>query len=383
MTEPIVIVGGGLAAGTAVATLREQGHEGDIVLFADEPHVPYERPPLSKAFLRGEVDEASTYVNAESWYDAHAVDARPGTTVTGLDLDAGTVQTAAGQTAFSKLLLATGSRARRIPLEPTEHVAVRYLRTLDDATALHAELGPGRRLLVVGGGWIGMEVAASARQLGTEVTLVEPTEQPLLRALGPELGELLAYEHRRQGVDLRVETGLDALVDRTARLSDGTELEVDTVVVGIGAVPNLELATAAGLEVSDGVHVDAGLRTSHPDVFAAGDIAALAHPLLGERVRVEHWQNALSQGRAVARSMLGEPVVYDELPSFFSDQYDWGLEYVGHVGSRTPDSFRIERGDSPSRLTAWWYAGDRLVAAAHVNDWDRSAELAERVRSGR
>lgn len=382
MSAPIVVVGGGLAAATAVTTLRESGYDADIVMFADEPAVPYERPPLSKAFLRGEVEAATTYVHPESWYAECGVDLRTATPVTAIDPGARRVRSAAGETEFSTLLLATGARAKTIPLTSTEEVPVRYLRTLDDAARLRSDLTPGARLLVVGGGWIGMEVAASARQLGAEVVLVEPADQPLLRALGPELGRRLAEKHRAQGVDVRTGTSVTGIDGRTVRLSDGSPLEVDVVVVGIGAVPNDALAAAAGLEVGDGVHVDAGLRSTHPDVFAAGDVAAVAHPVLLERVRVEHWQNAVTQGRVAARSMLGQPVVHDELPSFFSDQYDWGLEYVGHPGGRAVTSFRLEPGSVPDSLTAWWFVGERLVAAAHVNDWDRSAELAERVRRG-
>jgi len=359
MTAPIVIVGGGLAAGTAVTELREQGYDGDLVVLAGEAHVPYERPPLSKGYLTGEKAAESAYVHPSDWYADHGVDLRTGVRATGLDPEAHSV-TAGGETlTWSRLLLATGSRPRRLALDPTDEVAVCYLRTLDDATAMRARLGAGRRLLVVGGGWIGMEVAASARQLGTQVTLVEPAEQPLL-ALGPEV---------------------DQWAGSTATLGDGTAIEVDTVVVGVGVVPDDELAKEAGLAVDDGVLVDAGLRASHPDVFAAGDIANAAHPLLAERVRVEHWQNAISQGRSAAHALVGEQVSFDELPYFFTDQFDLGMEYFGHVGRAGFDDLRIE-GEDPESFACFWSRDGRLVAAMHVNQWDRSDELRDRVRSG-
>ncbi len=380
MNAPIVIVGGGLAAGRAVTELREAGHEDEVVLFAGEPEVPYERPPLSKGYLQGQESRESTYVQSREWYDEHNVDLRLGEPVEALDLNEKTVRSSRGATPFHRLLLATGARPRTLDLHSTDEIDVRYLRTLPDSTGLHERLGAGRHLLVLGAGWIGMEAAASARTLGTTVTVVEPAELPLLAALGPEVAGRFAEVHRAHGVDLRTGTSLDRLEGATAVLSDGTHVQPDTVLVGIGVVPNVSLAEDAGLYVDNGILVDAGLRSSHPSVFAAGDVANAEHPVLGERVRVEHWQNAISQGVAAAHALLGEPVAYADLPYFFTDQYDLGMEYFGHA--RGADDVQLEPGDTDDAFSCWWRRDGRLVAAMHVNEWDRSDELRERVASG-
>ncbi len=377
---PIVVVGGGLAAGRAVVELRESGYDDEIVLFAEEPEVPYERPPLSKGYLQGEKSRESTYVQATEWYAEHNVDLRLGEPVTSLNLEDLTVRSDRGTTSFGRLLLATGARPRTLELPPTDEIDVRYLRTLADSTALRERLGEEHHLLILGGGWIGMEVAATARTLGTRVTVVEPAELPLLAALGPAVATRFADVHRAHGVDLRTRTGLDRLEGTGALLTDGIRIEPDTVLVGIGAVPNVELASAAGLSVDNGVLVDAGLRTSHPAVFAAGDVANAEHPVLGTRIRVEHWQNAISQGEAAAHALLGEPVSYEELPYFFSDQYDLGMEFFGHAEG--VEDVELEPGESDDAFSCWWRRDGRLVAAMHVNEWDRSDELRERVARG-
>jgi 3-phenylpropionate/trans-cinnamate dioxygenase ferredoxin reductase subunit len=379
VNAPIVIVGGGLAAGTAVTELREGGYDGDLVVLTDEQHVPYERPPLSKELLQGKKTVEETWVHPAGWYAEHHVDLRQGVRVDAIDPTAHTV-TAAGETLpYTKLLIATGARPRRLPLEPTGQIEVHEFRTLDDAGALQARLGDGRRLLVVGAGWIGMEVAASARTRGTTVTVVEPADQPLMAALGADVGARFAAAHRAQGVDLRTGTGFDRLEGDEAVLDDGERIAVETVVVGIGVVPNDDLARAAGLAVDNGILVDAGLRTSAPDVFAAGDVANAEHPVLGERIRVEHWQNAIGQGKAAARALFGEPVEYADLPYFFTDQYHLGMEYWGHVGQGGFDRLDVEDGSEDDAFAAFWWRGDRLVAAMHVNQWDRSDELKGRV----
>jgi 3-phenylpropionate/trans-cinnamate dioxygenase ferredoxin reductase subunit len=377
---PIVIVGGGLAAARAVMELRESGHEGEVVLYAGEPDVPYERPPLSKGYLQGEDSRESTYVQPLEWYAEHDVDLRLGEPVESLDLEGQTVRSSSGVTPFHRLLVATGARPRTLDLASTEAIDVRYLRTLADSTALRERLGPGHHLLILGGGWIGMEAAASARTLGTTVTVVEPAELPLLAALGADVAKRFAQVHREHGVDLRLSTGLDRLEGASALLSDGTRVEPDTVLVGIGAIPNDDLARAAGLSVDNGILVDEGLRSSHPAVFAAGDVANAHHRVLGSRIRVEHWQNAISQGRAAAHALLGEPVSYADLPYFFSDQYDLGMEFFGHVQGSA--DVQVEPGESDDAFSCWWRRDGRLVAAMHVNQWDRSDELRQRVASG-
>jgi len=379
MGAPVVIIGGGLAAGTAVTELREQGYDGELVVMAEEAHPPYERPPLSKGLLQGRKTPESAQVHPAGWYAEQGVDLRTSTRAAWLDVERHTVTTQAGDVVpYSSLLIATGARARRLPFEPRKGLAVRYLRTLDDALALRDAIGEGRRLLVVGGGWLGLEVAASARQLGTTVTLVEPAPQPLLGVLGPEIGARFAEVHRAHGVDLRTGTQVDHLNGGTVFLTDGTELDVETVFVAVGAIPNDDLARAAGIAVDRGILVDAGLRTSAPDVFAAGDVAHAEHPVLGERIRVEHWQNAIGQGRAAAHALLGEAVRFGDLPYFFTDQYDLGMEYFGHVGAAGFDRLDVEDGAEGS-FAAFWHRGDQLLAAMHVNQWDRSDELKARV----
>jgi 3-phenylpropionate/trans-cinnamate dioxygenase ferredoxin reductase subunit len=302
--------------------------------------------------------------------------------VDAIDPTAQTVSTDGRETRFSSLLLATGARVRTLPIEATDQVQVRYLRNIDDSTGLRERLGPDRHLLVLGAGWIGMEAAASARELGTTVTVVDPAEQPLLAVLGPEVGARFAAVHRDHGVDLRTRTALDHLQGGDAVLTDGSTIPVDTVLVGVGVLPNDDLASEAGLRVDNGVLVDSRLRTDHPRIFAAGDVANALHPVLGERVRVEHWQNAIGQGKTAAHALLGEPVTYADLPYFFTDQYDLGMEYFGYIGSGGFDDLTVEPGKTDDAFAAYWSREGRLVAAMHVNQWDRSDELRDRVREG-
>jgi NADPH-dependent 2,4-dienoyl-CoA reductase/sulfur reductase-like enzyme len=377
MSRTFVVVGGGLAGATAVTTLRELGYDGRLVVFGAEPHLPYERPPLSKGYLLGQDPLDSAFVHPQGWYDEHDVDLRLGEEVRALDVADRTVTAAGPAQPYDRLLIATGAAPRHLALADESGVEVAYLRTIEDSERLKASFADGRRVVVVGGGWIGLEVASAARQAGCAVTVLESLELPLLRVLGPEVAPVFADLHREHGVDLR--TGVKvASMEATSsggvvRLGDGSGIEADLVVVGVGVIPLTGLAERAGLAVDDGILVDAGLAASAPGVFAAGDVANAEHPLLGRRVRVEHWDTAIEQGKVAARRMLGQDVVHDRLPYFFTDQYDLGMEYVGSVG---PDGYDdvVVRGDTSSAggrtFTAFWLKGGQVQAGMHANDWD-------------
>ena len=367
-----VVIGGGLAAANAVDELRHQGYGGDIVLIGAEPHLPYERPPLSKGVLLGNEAPDSVFVHDRQWYDERQVDLRLGATATAIDRDRRTVSVGGDQLTYDRLILATGSSPRRLTALDRSDLPVQYLRTLDDAVALEAKLSG--RVLIVGAGWIGLEVAAAARRAGAEVTVVENAAWPLLAVLGEELAPLIARLHRDHGVDLRLGTAITGIEGPEVLLSDGTRLRNDLVVAGIGAGPNDALAAAAGLATGNGVLVDARLQTDDPAVFAAGDVANQDHPSLG-RIRVEHWDNAIEQGRHAARSALGHPDPYTRQPYFFSDQYDLGLEYLGHVGPAGYDELIVRGSRDDLVLVALWVRDGTVVAGLHLNDWDAADSL--------
>ena len=385
-----VIVGGGLAGAKAAETLRDEGFEGRVVLLTDESERPYERPPLSKGYLLGNDERETAFVHPESWYSEHDVELRLQTRVTALDPGAHEVEIDGGErVAYNKLLLATGSEPRRLDVPGADLPDVRYLRNLPDSDHLRDVLEEGHRVAVVGGGWIGLEVAAAARTHGAEVTLVEVANLPLLGVLGEDVALVFAGLHRDHGVDLRLGTGVREIVGDNGRVvavvtSEGDEIMADTVVVGVGIQPRVELAAGAGLAIDNGVAVDAGFRTPDPDIYAVGDVASIDHPLLDTRVRVEHWANALDGGPVAARSMLGQDVSWDKLPYFFTDQYDLGMEYIGHA---PPDSYDdvVLRGDVPGRaFQAFWLSEGRPIAGMHVNLWDDGlSPIEELVRSGR
>jgi 3-phenylpropionate/trans-cinnamate dioxygenase ferredoxin reductase subunit len=385
---PVVVVGGGLAGAAAAATLREEGFDGPVVLVAAEPELPYERPPLSKGYLLGTAERASARVHDEGWYGAHGLELRTGTRVTRLDVGGHRVALDTGEELpYSRVLLATGSSARRLSVPGADLEGVRYLRTLADADLLRADLlGGGRRIVVVGAGWIGLEVAAAARHHGNAVTVVEPRPTPLHAVLGPRMGEVFARLHREHGVDLRTGTGVREIRGSGGRVASvltdgGAEIAADLVLVGVGAVPDTALAEAAGLGVDGGVLTDAALRTSAPDVFAAGDVARSHSPLYGRHLRVEHWANALHGGPAAARSMLGQEIVHDRVPYFFTDQYDLGMEYSGLA---SPQATVVCRGDVGSReFVAFWVHEGRVQAGMNVGVWDVTEPIQALVRSGR
>jgi 3-phenylpropionate/trans-cinnamate dioxygenase ferredoxin reductase subunit len=386
--KTFLIVGGGLAGAKAAETLRDEGFGGRVVLVGGEAERPYERPPLSKGYLTGSAGRDSVYVHDADWYAAHEVDLRTGSRVVGLDRQERRVTLHSGdRLGYDRLLLATGSSPRRLAVPGADLDGVLYLRAVEDADRLVAELsGGGRRVVVVGGGWIGLEVTSAARGYGNEVTLVEPQSTVLRAVMGEELGGMFADLHREHGVDLRLGTGVSELLGSDGRVTgvltdSGSTLPADVVVVGVGIQPNTELAQDAGLIVANGVVVDEALRTSDPDVFAAGDVANAFNPLLGRRLRVEHWANALNGGPAAARSMLGRSVVDDRVPYFFTDQYDLGMEYSGDVG---PDGYDevVYRGDRAGRaFIAFWLRGGRVLAGMNVNVWDVTDPIQALVRS--
>jgi len=385
--EQVVIVGASLAGAKAAETLREAGYEGRLTLIGAEPELPYERPPLSKEYLRGEVEREKAYVHERAWYADNDVDLRTGAVVDAIDPDARTVTLAGGERlGWDRLLLTVGAEPRRLPVPGADLEGVHYLRTMADSDALRALIERGGKLVVIGAGWIGSEVAASARQKGMEVSLLERLEVPLMTVIGREVGQLYADVHRDHGVQLLTGVAVQALegagrVERV-RLEDGRTVEGDAVVVGVGAAPRTALAEAAGLEVDNGVLVDGRLQTSAPDIFAAGDLANHLHPFYGSRVRVEHWSNALNQGPAAARSMLGSEEPYERLPYFFSDQYDVGMEYSGLAD---PGARVVFRGDPATRETVafWLDEGGRVLAGMNINVWDVNDAVQALIRSAR
>lgn len=368
-----MIVGASLTGAKAAETLRAEGFDGRVVLIGTEDERPYERPPLSKDYLRGEAEREAVYVHPEGFYAEHDIELRLGRTAVSLNAAESELTLDDGERLrYDRLLLATGAEPRRLSIPGGELDGVLYLRSVADCDALRGRLDRGGAVVVIGAGWIGAEVAASARQRGLDVTVIDPLTVPLERVLGTEVGAVYRDIHLDHGVQMLLGTGVEAFEGGTAvervRTSDGRELERDFVVVGVGVQPRTGLAAQAGLAVDNGILVDEHLQTAAPGVFAAGDVANAHHPFYGERIRVEHWANALHQGPVAARAMLGEPDVYDRLPYFFSDQYDVGMEYAGFA--RTWDRV-IFRGDPATReFIAFWLSGNRVVAGMNVNVWD-------------
>lgn len=386
-SDTFVIVGAGLAGAKAAEALRSQGFDGRLVLLGGEHHAPYERPPLSKDYLMGKAPREKVFAHAHHWYAEHDVDLRSGQFVTGLDRGAHGVRLADGSVvSYDKLLLTTGSSPRELRVPGADARGVYYLRTLDDSDVLREVLATVSRLVVIGAGWIGLEVTAAARLAGVEVTVVETAELPLLRVLGPELAQVFADLHREHQVEFRFNASLAEIVTDNGvatgvRLNDGTTVAADAVLVAVGAAPNVQLGEAAGLHVDNGIVVDAALRTNDPNIFAAGDVANAFHPFFERQIRVEHWANARKQPKAAAASMLGNDASYDELPYFYTDQYDLGMEYVGYV---EPDNYDrvVFRGDVAGReFIAFWLANDRVVAGMNVNVWDVIEPIKTIIRS--
>jgi len=382
-----VIIGASLAGAKAAETLRESGFDGKIILVGEESERPYERPPLSKGYLHGKDPRDGAFVHEAKWYDDHNVELRLGVRATAIDPSGQTVTLAGGESLhYDKLLLTTGSRARHINVPGADLDDVRYLRTLGEADILLERLRAGGHVVIVGAGWIGLETAAAAHEHGANVAVIESDRLPLRRVLGDEVATLFADLHRKNGVTFHFGAGVaefrgDGGKLTTVVLTDGTELPADLVIVGIGIEPATELAIDAGLNVDNGIVTDAGLRTSEADIFAAGDVANFLNPLLGKQMRVEHWSNALNGGKTAAKAMLGEDVVYDRVPYFFSDQYDLGMEYAGWVEPGGYDQV-VFRGEPGGEYVAFWVKDGRVLAGMNVNVWDVQDDIQRLVRAG-
>jgi 3-phenylpropionate/trans-cinnamate dioxygenase ferredoxin reductase subunit len=382
--QPFVIVGASLAGAKAAETLRTEGFEGRVVLIGEENERPYERPLLSKDYLRGDKPASKLYVHDEGFYADNDIELMTGTRVESLDPGAHEVTVAGrGRISYRKLLLCTGASPRPLPLPGADLPGVRYLRQMGDSDALRAAITAASRVVVIGAGWIGSEVAASARQLGAEVAIVAPEAVPLERVLGQEVGGVYRNLHAEHGVDLHLSTKIEAIVGngaaRGVRTAAGSVVEGDLVVVGAGVSPRDELARDAGLSVENGIVVDQFLRTSAPDVFAAGDVAATWNTRYDQRIRMEHWANALNQGPAAARNMLGQDIAYEKLPYFYSDQYDLGMEYHGYA---TDWDRVVLRGDRAGEFLAFWLRDGRVLAAMNANIWDQSDDIKALVSGG-
>jgi 3-phenylpropionate/trans-cinnamate dioxygenase ferredoxin reductase subunit len=389
--DAIVIIGGGVTAARAIEAIRESDQQTPIVLVGKEDRLPYERPPLSKGVMLGNDAEESAFVHPQDWYDERHVDLRLGVAADRLDTEAKTVTLSDGtQVAWDKVLLATGSSVRKLEVPGSELADVFYLRSMKDSAAIRARLVAGSEVVIIGAGWIGLEVAAAARQHGAEVTILEPQSAPLLGVVGEQIGSWFADLHRAHGVTFRFGDGVASLDgDEFGKVtsvvtSSGDRLPADTVVIGVGIRPNTRLAEDAGIVVDNGVVVDEALRSSAEGVYAAGDVANWFNPTLDTRMRVEHWANANDGGYAVGQSITGQDVHYGPVPFFFSDQYDIGLEYAGYV-PRGTDTEVVLRGDPASNaFMAFWVvpeaAGVRVLAGMHVNVWDTIDAVQSLVR---
>lgn len=382
--QTYVIAGASLTGAKAAEELRAQGFDGRVLLIGAEPERPYERPPLTKEYLRGESVRSKVYVHEETFYVEQEIELESGVTVTSVDPAASRVTLDDGrEVAYDRLLLATGAEPRRLPVPGADLEGIYYLRTLGDCDLLRDRLAAGGRVAVVGAGWIGSEFAASARQRGLDVTIIDPLALPNERVFGRQIGEFYRDTHARHGVSLALGDGVRAFQGekgvRGVLTASGRTIGCDFAVVGIGVTPRTALAEGAGLEVGNGVVVDAGLRTSAPGIYAAGDVASAWHPFYGERIRVEHWANARHQGRAAARAMLGEEVSFDKIPYFYSDQYEVGMEYSGYATGWDHVVFRGDR--EVGEFVVFWLSEGRVVAGMNVNVWDVNEQIQALIRA--
>lgn len=381
-----IIVGASLAGAKAAETLREEGFEGEVMLIGEEPVRPYERPPLSKGYLRGEVGFDDAAVHAEGFYKEHAIELLTSTAVTDIDPASKVVTLEPKATLpFDRLLLTTGAVPRSLSIPGSELAGIHYLRTIESCDALRAALDRADKLVVVGAGWIGSEVAASARQLGKNVAMIEVAAVPLERVLGAEVGTIFKDLHADHGVELHLGGGVEGFRGTSSAeevvLADGTVIAGDLFVVGVGAAPRAGLAERAGLELDNGVIVDEYLATSVPGIWAAGDVANVHHPVFETHIRLEHWSAALNQGPVAAKNMVGHRTPYTNIPYFFSDQYDLGMEYSGYAVDWDTIVFRGDR--KKREFIAFWLAEGRVMAGMNVNVWDVADQIASLVASKR
>lgn len=387
--DPMVIVGAGLAGAKGAEALRQEGFDGHIILIGQEPERPYERPDLSKDYLTGTSEKETIYVHPERWYADNGVDLRLSTRVTSIDPHNHLVHLERTEPVrYNKLLIATGASARLLPIPGADPHREYYLRRIEDSQQLKFVLQSARKVVVVGGGWIGLEVAAAARTAGAAVTVLEREELPLVRVLGREMAQVFTGLHRDHGVDLRCGVQIAEVTGRGkevtgVRLTDGTWIEADVVVASVGTTPNTDLAAAAGLAVDDGIIVDEHLRASDPHIYAAGDVATAHHPILGRHLRVEHWANALYQPAVAARSMLGIDAVYSRLPYFFTDQYDVGMEYYGHAVPGDYDEVVVRGNVDKREFLAFWLKNGVALAGMNVNIWEFTEQIHALVASKR
>ena len=386
-TQTFVIAGASLAGAKAAEALRAEGFDGRIVLIGEEAERPYERPPLSKDYLQGKSEKEKIYVHPEGWYAGHDVELRLGSRVTAIDRAARQLITQGGERiGYDKLLVTTGSSARRLSVPGGDLDGVLYLRGVKDCEAIKAAFTTAKRAAIIGAGWIGLESAAAARASDVDVTVLEMGKRPLLGILGPEVAEIFAALHTEHGVELRTSVEVAEIIGADGRVSgvrlaDGSEIDADVVVVGIGILPNTELGEMAGLTIDNGIVVDEYLRSSDTDVFAAGDVANAYYPSLDRHLRLEHWSAALNQGPVAAANMVGRTTAYDHVPYFFSDQYDMGMEYWGFVEANDYDQV-VFRGDVSKReFIAFWLRQGRVLAGMNVNIWDQGDAITSLVRA--
>ena len=386
----MVIIGGGLTGATAAETLRKEGFTGPVTIVADEPEIPYQRPPLSKGFLAGKEGEDALLPLPASWYPENNVTVLTGTAATALDTAAHTITLDNGTTLqYAKALIATGAAPRHIPFPGVDLKGVYTFRTKADSIAMKELFtGGGKNVVMIGSGWIGMEIAATATELGNKVALMGLEDVPLSVAIGNELGTVFADRHKEAGVQFVLPASAAEIQGKDGTVTSvltttGVTLPADIVIVAVGVVPNVALAKDAGLTITNGIEVTSSLQTSAEDVFAAGDVANAMHPVTGAYARSEHWANAIASGKVAAKSMLGQAAVLDDIPYFYTDQFDLGMEYSG-FGALTKDAEVVVRGSLEKReFVAFWVLEGRVVAGMNVNIWDVQDGIKALISSAR